>query len=274
MSATAICPRVPARLARAAGVALGAALLLGSGGARAGLFDDDEARRAILELRGRVTAIEDNARARQAELTQGNSQLLEQVQQLRRSVLDLNNQIEALRADNARLRGVHEQQQRDLAELQRRLQDTKQGIDDRIRKMEPVSVQVDGKTFDADPEEKRAYDSALATLRGGEFDKGAAALGGFLRRWPASGYADSARFWLGNAQYGQKNYREAIAAFRALATAAPDHPRTPEALLGIANCQVEMRDTKAARRTLDELVKAYPQSEAAQAGRERLAALK
>ena len=37
---------------------------------------------------------------------------------------------------------------------------------------------------------------------------------------------------------------------------------------------LELRDAKAARRTLDELVKAYPASEAAQAGRERLASLK
>jgi TolA-binding protein len=35
-----------------------------------------------------------------------------------------------------------------------------------------------------------------------------------------------------------------------------------------------MKDTKAARKTLDDLFKAYPSSEAAQAGKERLAALK
>ena len=55
---------------------------------------------------------------------------------------------------------------------------------------------------------------------------------------------------------------------------APDHPRAPEALLAIANCQIELKDSKGARKTLDELVQAYPKSEAAQAGSERLAALK
>ena len=57
-------------------------------------------------------------------------------------------------------------------------------------------------------------------------------------------------------------------------TSAPDNPRAPEALLSIANCQVELKDSKAARRTIDELIKTYPKSEAAQAGRERLASLK
>lgn len=42
-------------------------------------------------------------------------------------------------------------------------------------------------------------------------------------------------------------------------------------MLSIANCQIELKDTAGARRTLDELVKAYPQSEAAVAAKERLA---
>ena len=42
----------------------------------------------------------------------------------------------------------------------------------------------------------------------------------------------------------------------------------------IANRQVELKDTKAARRTLEELVKAHPQSEAAGAARERLSRLR
>ena len=45
-------------------------------------------------------------------------------------------------------------------------------------------------------------------------------------------------------------------------------------MLAIANCQAELKDTKAARKTIDDLLKAYPKSEAAQAGRERLAALR
>ena len=45
-------------------------------------------------------------------------------------------------------------------------------------------------------------------------------------------------------------------------------------MLAMANSQIEMKDVSGARRTLGELVKAYPQSEAAQAGKQRLATLK
>ncbi|MGH8820355.1 MAG: tetratricopeptide repeat protein, partial [Rhodoferax sp.] len=81
-------------------------------------------------------------------------------------------------------------------------------------------------------------------------------------------------FWLGNAQYATRDYKGAIGNFRALVAQSPTHARAPESVLSIANCQIELGDTKAARKTLGDLLKAYPQSEAAQAGKERLAKLK
>jgi len=252
-----------------ANVRVGAALLLltAAAGARAGLFDDDEARKAILDLRNRMTQVEQRS-------ADDSAKLRDEVQQLRRALLDANNQLEGLRADLATLRGQNEQLARDVAELQRRQKDIAQGVEDRIRKLEPQEVTVDGKKFLADPEEKRQYDDAVAPLRNGDFAASATALAGFMKRFPASGYVDSARFWLGNAQYGKREYREAIASFRSFIAGAPEHPRAPEALLAIANCQVEMKDNKSARRTLDELLKSYPASEAAQAAKERLATLK
>lgn len=242
--------------------------------AQAALFEDDEARKAILDLRAKVTQSEEQNKARLAELSATNGKLLEQVDTMRRSLLDLNNQIELLRGELARLRGADEQILRDVAELQRRQKDIGQAVDDRLRKLEPVKVSLDGREFSAEPEERKAYEDAVAQMRAGDFDKAAVSLTGFVRRWPTSGYADSARYWLGNAQYARRDYKEAIATFRAFVTLAPDHPRAPEAMLAIANSQAEMKDKAAARKTLEELIKAYPKSEAAVAAKERLAALK
>ena len=262
------------RLPHLAPALLALALLASAGGARAGLFDDEEARKAILDLRSRQQASDEASRARLAELTQAQAQLLEQIGQLRRSLLDLNTQLEAQRADSAKLRGGQEQLARDLADGQRTVKDVSKALDDRLRALEPQKVSVDGKDFLAEPEEKRSHDQAMAALRTGDFDKAALALGSFLGRYPASGYADSARFWLGNSLYGQKNYKEAIGVFRSLVTGSPNHPRAPEALLALANCQIEMKDNRSARKTLDDLIKAYPASEAAAAGKERLGTLK
>jgi len=254
--------------------ALAATLLGGVAGAHAGLFNDEEARKAILDLRARIAAVEDAGKVRATELAATNAQLAEQLTALRRSLLDLNNQLEAMRGDLAKLRGSDEQLLRDLAEMQRRQKDVGQAFDDRLRKLEPLKVAIDGRDVMVDPEEKRAYDEAIAAVRGGEFDKSIGQLNLFQRRYPASPYIDQVRFWLGNALYGKRDYKEAIAAFRAFVAAAPENPRAPEALLALANTQAEMKDARGARKTIEDLVKTYPQSEAAQAGKERLASLK
>ena len=242
--------------------------------ARAQLFPDNEARKAILELRAA-----DEAQARRSTdlataLATANRELADQVQQLRRSLLELNNQIEALRGDIARQTGGNEQLAREVAELQRRQKDIAQGVDDRMRRIEPQKVTLDGKEFSVDAEEKRQYEEAFATIRSGNFDAAVVSLYAFMRRYPNSGYTDSARFWAGNAHYGKREYLQAIASFRAFIVGAPDHARIPEAMLAVANTQVEMKDSKSARATLAELIKRYPDSEAAQAGRERLAVVR
>lgn len=257
--------------------------------ARAGLFDDDEARRAILDMRQRIEQGAEQQRLRQNELkaqltdqvarlteqgAQQNERVTEQISQLKRSLLDLNNQIDQLRADNARLRGQDEQLARDLSELQRKQKDIQSGVEDRIRKIEPQKASLDGKEFSVEPDEKRQYDEAMELLRKSDYPATATALNTFRKRYPASGYTDSVLFWLGNAQYALRQYKEAILSFRALVIESPDNPKSPEALLAIANCQAELKDPKSARRTIDELLKAYPKSEAAVAGKDRLATLR
>ncbi|GAA0739904.1 tol-pal system protein YbgF [Ideonella azotifigens] len=235
--------------------------------AHAGVFDDDEARKAILDLRSKQAQTETMLRTRLQELA-------DQVQQLQRGLLDLNSQNEQLRAEMARMRGQEEQMLRDLSEVQRKQKDIQVGVDERMRKFEPQPVSVDGKDFSADPEEKKLYDDAMASLRNGDFDKAAVGLQSLMKRYPSSGYTDSARYWLGNAQYGLRQYKDAIVTFKAFLAGAPEHVRAPEGWLAVANCQAEMKDNKSAKRTLEDLIKQFPKSEAAQAAKERLVSLK
>lgn len=238
------------------------------------LFDDDEARKAIIELRQRVEINRQAAEAANAATNRTAEEARDGQTTTRRSLLDLANQIEQLRAEVARLRGQNEQLAREVSELQRQQKDVQLGLDERLRKVEPVKVSLDGRDFTAMPVEKRDFDAAMETLRRTEFEAAAQAYQQFLRRYPDSGYTPAALYWLGNAQYANRNYKEAVETHRRLVTRFPDHPRTPEALLAIGNSQVELKDTKGARRTLDELIKAHPQSEAAGAARERLSRLR
>jgi tol-pal system protein YbgF len=259
----------PARPMGSIGARLGwlslavAALCAGPTAAHAGLFEDEDARRAILELRTQRTQ---DAEAQNTKLQSLNAQ----VDQLKRSLLDMNAQIEQMRNELAKARGSEELLIRDVTELQRRQKDMQSAVEERVRKLEPQSVTLDGKTFKVDVEEKRVFDEALGRLRGADFAGGAAGLNSLLQNHPGTGYRESAWYWLGNAHYGLRDYQGAIEAFRTLVDRAPDHARAPEALLSIANCYAELKGNDNARRTLEQLIKQYPQSEPAQAARDRL----
>jgi tol-pal system protein YbgF len=248
---------------------IGAVLLfsLCTATAHAGLFEDDEARKAILDLRQSVDAV------RQESILISNRSNDDSAS-LRRSLLELQNQIEVLRSDLAKVRGLNEQLTRDVADLQRRQKDIIQGVDDRIRLFEPVKVTVDGSEFMVEPTEKRDFEAALAVFRKGDFSSAQTLFLDFLKRFPSTGYWNSSLFWLGNAQYATRDYKEAIINFSALVSKSPLHSRSPEALLSISNCQIEVKDLRAAKKTLDDLIKTYPQSEAAVAAKERLVRLK
>lgn len=240
-----------------------ALLLLGTGTAQAALFEDDEARRAILDLRQRLEAT-NNALKAQADDSA----------QLRRILVELQAQIDNMQAELNKSRGAQEQLTRDLSDMQLRQRDAQTGLDERLRKFEPATTSLDGREFQVDPVEKRDYDAAMEIFRKGDFAAAQVSLQRFVQRYPQTGYMPSALFWLGNASYAVKDYKGSLAQFRQMLNLSPSHGRAPEALLAISNVQIELKDSKAARKTLEDLIKAYPQSDAAQAARDRLPKLR
>lgn len=237
--------------------------LLGAGQSQAGLFEDDEARRAILDLRQKLEATQGALKSQASDNAQ-----------LRRILVELQGQLDSLQADLNKSRGAQEQLARDVSELQLRQRDAQTGIDERLRRFEPVTVKVDGREFQVEQSEKRDYDAAMDVFRKGDFAAAQSALGQFVQRYRRSGYTPSALFWLGNAQYAVKDYKESMANFQQMLKSTPTHPRAPEAMLAISNVQIELKDLKGARKTLDELIKTYPASETAATARDRLTRLR
>lgn len=241
--------------------------LLAVSGVNAALFEDDDARKAILDLRQRVEAV-------RVDVDQSRKAASDEITSLGKSLLDLQRQIELLKNELSSVRGANEQMMRELADVQRIQKDQAQIVSERFSKFEPVKVNVDGVEFLAEPNEKRDFEGALAVFRNGEFSAAQNLFMAFLNRYVVSGYLESALFWLGNAQYATRDYKAAIVNFRALIAKNPEHMRAPEAVLSVANCQLELKDTKGAKKTLSDLVKAYPQTEAAVVAKERLSTLK
>lgn len=238
------------------------ALILAPSAAFAGLFDDDEARKAILDLRTRIEALStrvDGKLDTKADKT---------------SVLDLSNQNEQLRAEIAKLRGQIEVLTNDLSNAQRRQQDFYVDLDNRIRKLEPKRVNIDGKEATVEIGEQRAYDAAIALFKNADYKNATAAFGAFNVNYPQSIFAGAAQYWLGNSYYAQRDCKNTISTLQAMVKNFPDNPKTPDAMLNIAGCQLDLKDKSGSKKTLEALISQFPESEAAQAAKNRLPSVK
>ena len=257
--------------------------------ARAALFDDDEARHRIDVLKGRVDQLESSL-----------NQRLDTLESTVKSqgLVDLLHDVEAIKADVAKLRGQYEVLTYELDQAQKRQRDLYLDLDGRLRKLEgtagaaapaanaaPAGTDsgAAGAPGGAAPgarsppvaadiaTEQRAYDAALDQFKSGNFAAAVTSFQAFARAYPRSPLAPSAIYWTGNAQYALRDFRAAIATQRQLLAAYPDSQKVPDALLNIASCQGELGDAAGARRTLEDLVAKYPLSEAAGKARQRLA---
>lgn len=276
--------------------------------ARAGLFDDEEARQQIIVLRGQLGEVQRALDARLSEL---------EAQARNRSIIDLFNQVETLRAEFARLRGQLELVQNELEVAQKRQRDLYVDLDGRMRKLEaaaaaaeqarvaqaaaaanatppaggasapvstgeptrgappaaftPPSATAVPSAPAADPaQEQRAYDQGLEHFRSGRFGEAVTQFQLFIRSYPRSPLASSAQYWIGNSLYATRDFRGAIASQRQLLNQYPDSNKAPDALLNIATSQSELGDLQSARATLQEVNAKYPSSEAAAKARQRL----
>jgi tol-pal system protein YbgF len=238
-------------------------MLLISLPAHAQLFGgDDEARKAILQIREQVKVLQQ----RETEMTAR----LDRMESAQRNQLELVNQIESLRQESARLRGQVETLTNEVATLQKRNRDLYADLDARLKKMEPQSVTVDGRSAAVDRAELAAYETPLAQFRSGDFKGSLPGFQQFVARYPASAYAPAAQYWIGSAYYAIKDYKSAIAAHRTLVERYADSPRVPDALLSMAESQVQLGDRKSANATLTRVIKEFPETEAAKIARDRL----
>ncbi|MCC2956474.1 tol-pal system protein YbgF [Massilia sp. IC2-477] len=230
--------------------------------AQAGLLSDDEARKAILDLRAKVDNIARDLNARIETKSDKTSQL------------DLLNQHEQTMQEISRLRGQIEVLANQIARAQENQKQLYADLDARIKKVEPQQETVDGQTASVLPAEKTAYDNATALFQSGDYKGATAALQDFVRRFPDSAYAANAQYWLGNAYFAQGDYKKAIAAQEVLTTSYSTSPKVPDAMLNIGSSYALLKDSKNAKKALQQLVSKYPDSSAARTAKDRLASLK
>ncbi|MBU3727422.1 MAG: tol-pal system protein YbgF [Burkholderiaceae bacterium] len=196
------------------------------------------------------------------------------VQASQGAILDLQNQIEKLRTENAQLRGQIESLQKQTDDLTKNQKTYYQDLDNRLTRFEPQTIEVEGVTGVVQAGERSAYEEALNAFQNNQVKKADSDLTAFIRKYPSSPYLPLALFWSGNTKYALKDYNGSINQLQTLITRFPGHQRVPAAMLTLGNANLESGKKAVAKKVLSDLIAKYPDSEAAKEAKPIVANIK
>jgi tol-pal system protein YbgF len=202
------------------------------------------------------------------------------------SLLDVSNQLEALRSD---VRSMHNDadQLHNASDAGRKQQrDLYADLDQRVKNLEARGTPAPGAAAGAasggaaaapvaaeaaaNGEDKASYQAAFNLLKDGQYDRAIAAFQKFLAAYPDSSLADNGQYWLGEAYYVNKAYPEAQAAFQRVVDNYPQSRKLGDALLKIGYCRYEMKQWESAREVLGQVVARFTDTPAARLAQQRL----
>ncbi len=234
------------------------------------LFEDDEARKAIIELRERVKAQQQLSNDRLTEI----AAKLEKLEATSRGQLILNQTLESQHSEIAKLRNELEIVTNNLANTQRRIKEYYGDIDARIRKFEPKQIEIDNRLVNVSQEETNAYEAAIDAYKNSDFNTAASLLDEFNRRYPSSGYNSPALYYAGIAHFAKKDYKTAAIVLQKFLDKYPNNGRAPDVMLSLADSHISLKDFKTARKILEQLLTKTPEGPLAESAKKRLTLIK
>ncbi|MBI2152562.1 MAG: tol-pal system protein YbgF [Candidatus Rokubacteria bacterium] len=114
---------------------------------------------------------------------------------------------------------------------------------------------------------EQLYATALASFRAREHGQAVLEFTDFITRYPQHPLVANAQFWIAEAYYLQRDYRQALAEYEKVAERNSKSSKAPDALLKIGLCLRALNDPARARETWQQLVQVYPDSDAARQAR-------
>ena len=203
------------------------------------------------------------------------------VERANQTLVQLQQQIEAARQDLRTLRGQIEETRHELEGMRQQQRDLYSDLDRRLLLLEngAVGTPVGPAAGGAPPtqsdivatDETTIYGDSFAALKAGRYEDAAKGFQLYLTKYPDGPRADTATYWLGEAQYVQQDYTNAIKSFQKVVSAFPDSRKLPDAMLKVGFCQYELKAFRNARATLQKVSSGYPGTEPGRLADERLA---
>jgi tol-pal system protein YbgF len=201
------------------------------------------------------------------------------------SLIELATQVDQLRAETTALRGEIETLRFETENSDSRQRELYVDVDRRLQSLETSPraavappAPVGGAPVAAAPaaparpvgSDQQNYQAAFDMIQARKYEEAGRAFGDFLGAFPTSPLADNAQYWLAETHYVRRQYGEALPEFRKVVEQYPQSAKLPDALLKVGYCQIELGDRTAARASLQDVVKQFPDTTAARLASQRL----
>lgn len=119
-------------------------------------------------------------------------------------------------------------------------------------------------------EEKAAYQVAFDSLKEGRYKIAKEQFSKFLKDYPSSIYAGNAQYWLGEAHYVTRSFKQAVNEFNQVIKRYPGSSKIPDAMLKLGYTFYELKQYDQAKSILQDLRTLHPNSTAARLAGKRL----
>ena len=190
------------------------------------------------------------------------------------SLLELAQRLDALQADLRTIRGEVELLQNETQGGKTQSRNLYGDLEKRLAALETLggvgAAGAGAMPIPAGASEQATYDAGMAALRGGSYDKAIASFREVVTNYPTGDLASNAQFWIGESYYTKGDLESAVTAYRKVLTDWPDSRKAPDAMVKLGFSLSDLRRTAEARTTLEEVVRKYPGTPAAQLASDRL----
>jgi tol-pal system protein YbgF len=227
-----------------------------------------------------------------------------------RAVLEMIQQVDEISEDINLLRGEIEVQGNEIGEIKKSQRVLYQDIDRRLRDMESRSVgqapaaqmavpaaaaasqstdsgasstsqtpsvapAIGGAAAASTPTaeqagERAAYQAAFDTLKEGRYKEAKAEFQAFLEQYPNSSFSANAQYWLGEAHYVTRNFKQGIIEFEKVIKGFPGSNKVPDAMLKLGYTYYELKQYPQAKTVLQDLRTHFPDETASRLAAKRL----
>ncbi len=193
---------------------------------------------------------------------------------------DMNMQLVALQREVKELRGLVEEHQFKLQQIQERQRDLYRDIENRLSSIStaPQSVQsrptsqnssqnnsTSRPVTNTQPtqqqvvsgDERAEFEAAFTMVRNRQYSDAIKGFESFLAKHPQGSYSDNARFWIGQVYFAQSNLEQAEKQFSLLKTEYPNSSKLPNAMLKLAEIKVKQQKWEEAKAIYNDIVANY-----------------